>query len=1033
MNFTFEKIKDPMFYKEYCLPAHADFIAYESVQDMKADRRTLYASLNGIWKMAYAENLSAIPKGYEKEEVDCSHWDEVQVPGHIQLQGYDRPQYVNVQYPWDGREEIAPGEIPVRFNPTACYVRYFEVPEGMKGRPVMISFQGVESGMVLYLNGQYVGYSEDSFTPSEFDLTPYLKAGINKLAVTVIKWTSGSWCEDQDFFRFSGIYRDVFLFTRPQSYVEDFTVRTKLKDDFTKADVMISVKGCFSILQAQLWQDEQMVGEAKVEPEERGEVQLSLEVRQPRLWSAEDPYLYRLLLSAGDGSGRIWEVIPQDVGIRSIEIRDSLLLLNGRRITFRGVNRHDFSACNGRAVTEEETLLDVVTMKRNNINAVRTSHYPAHTFLYHMCDRYGLYMLAENNMETHGSWMPLPGEEPDPASALPGDRMEWMPMLLDRVRSCYERDKNHPSILIWSCGNESLGGKVIYEMSEEFRRLDPDRPVHYEGVFQDRRYNQTSDMESQMYPSVQAIELFLREHRDKPFICCEYAHAMGNSCGGMHLYTDLMEREALYQGGFLWDYIDQCLMTVNRYGQPYEGYGGDFDDRPTDYEFSGNGIVYGTDRSPTPKMPAVKYNYQNIRIEMQQGKKPLKAKIKNRYLFLSTGHFACRMEIRKNGRHFLEKELWIDIPPLCEEEVSLPLPALPAEAEYALTLSFRLREDTLWARCGHEVAYGECIFYEKGKAKTDRLFLYQQWAGCNCESRERPEVIHGRMNLGVRGRHFTALFSGLQGGLVSYVYDGREMIASMPRPHFFRAPTNNDMGNLMPQRYGQWKLASEYNTCYLPGTGTEKNWMQKGWFTVEETDHSVKIGYIYHMPTTPASHCRVTYEVFGDGTIRTTLLYDPVKELGDMPEFGILLRMKADYERMEWYGMGPGESYTDRMQGVRLGIYQTTVRENMARYLIPQECGNKTGVRYAKMMDRDGHGLLFTGEGMHFSALPWLPQELEAAKHMYELPPVFYTVIRVSLAQMGVAGDDSWGARTLEPFLLDTSGPMVFSFSMRGL
>ncbi len=1033
MNFTFEKIKDPMFYKEYCLPAHADFTAYESIQDMKEDRRTLYASLNGMWKMAYAENLSEIPAGYEKEETDCSHWEEVQVPGHIQLQGYDRPQYVNIQYPWDGREEIVPGEIPERFNPTACYVKYFEVPEAMEGRSVLISFQGVESGMILYLNGQYVGYSEDSFTPSEFDLTPYIKSGINKLAVTVIKWTSGSWCEDQDFFRFSGIYRDVFLYTRPAYYVEDFTVRTRGKDDYTKADVMISAKGHFTMLQAQLFQDKQMIGACKAGPGEKEETVLTLEIERPRLWSAEDPYLYRLVLSVQDDTGRIWEVIPQSVGVRSVEIRDSLILLNGRRIELKGVNRHDFSARYGRAVTEEETLQDVVTMKRNNINAVRTCHYPDHTRLYHMCDKYGIYMLAENNMETHGTWMPLPGQEPDPASALPGDRAEWLPMLLDRVRSCYERDKNHPSILIWSCGNESLGGRVIWEMAEEFRRLDPDRPVHYEGVFQDRRYNKTSDMESQMYPSVQAIELFLKDHRDKPFICCEYSHAMGNSCGGMNLYTDLMEREPLYQGGFLWDYIDQSIMTVNRYGEPCEAYGGDFDDRPADYEFSGNGIVYGSDRSPTPKMPAVKYNYQNIRIEMEQGSKPQKARIKNRHLFLSTSHFACRMVIRKNGRHFLEKELWTDIPPLCEEEVTLPLPPLPKGAEYALTLSFHLREDTLWARCGHEVAYGECIFTEKEKSNQDRLFFYQELAGCRPDRQEKPQMIRGRMNLGVRGAHFTALFSGTQGGLVSYVYDGREMIATMPRPHFFRAPTNNDMGNLMPQRYGQWKLASEYNTCYMPGTDAEKSWTERVWYEVEETAHSVKIKFTYYLPTTPPARCAVVYEAFADGTIRTTLMYDPVKELGDMPEFGMLLRMKADYDRMEWYGMGPGESYADRMQGVRLGVYETSVRDQMARYLIPQECGNHTGVRYAKITDRDGHGLLFTGEGMHFSALPWMPQELEAAKHRYELPPVHYTVIRASLAQMGVGGDDSWGARTLDQYLLDTSRPMTFSFALRGL
>ena len=433
MRFPVRKIKDPTFFKENCLPAHADFTAYESREDIRRDRRTLYASLNGSWKMAYAENLSEIPAGYEADETDCSGWAEVRVPGHIQLQGYDRPQYVNIQYPWDG---------------------------------------------------------------------------VNKLAVTVIKWTSGSWCEDQDFFRFSGIYRDVFLYTRPQAWVEDFTVRTKLQEDCQKASVTVSAAGRFAAVEAQLYRDGEPIGEASCAQDG----QLVLEVENPKLWSAEEPYLYDLILEVKNEAGAVCEVIPQAVGIRRIAITDSLLLLNGRRLELKGVNRHDFSARNGRAVTREETLQDVVTMKQNNINAIRTSHYPNDTPLYYYCDVYGLYLLAENNMETHGTWA-YGTEGGDGAGALPGDRTAWLPMMLDRVRSCYERDKNHPSILIWSLGNESYGGSVIREMAREFRRLDPDRPVHYEGIFQDRRYSDTSDIESQMYPSAAAVADFLRTDR----------------------------------------------------------------------------------------------------------------------------------------------------------------------------------------------------------------------------------------------------------------------------------------------------------------------------------------------------------------------------------------------------------------------------------------------------------------------------------------------------------------------------------------
>ncbi len=1032
MKVSYEKLKDPGFYKENRLPAHADFVAYENLQDMREDKRTLYASLNGVWKISYAENYAAAPDGYEREDVDCSAWEEIHVPGHIQLQGYDRPQYVNTQYPWDGLEEIAPGELPERFNPTACYVKYFELPAPRQGRPVYISFQGAESCVILYLNGHYVGYGADSFTPSDFELTPYIKAGVNKLAVTVVKWTAGSWCEDQDFFRFSGIYRDVFLYTRPDAYIEDYTVRTELADDFADSEVRVSVKGNFASVDAQIFDGEKLLAETELsaisdtadEKTVCGAVDF-LSVKNPRLWSAEDPYLYTLLLTVKDEDGSVCEVIPQKVGICRIEIRDCLILLNGKRLEFKGVNRHDFSSSYGRAVTREETLLDVTTMKRNNINAIRTSHYPDNCALYHLCDQYGLYMIAENNMESHGSWVP------DASVVVPGDKEEWLPMMLDRVRSCYERDKNHPAVLIWSCGNESYGGKVIYEMAREFKRLDPSRPVHYEGIFQDRRYNVTSDIESQMYPSVASIEKFLSEHRDKPFICCEYTHAMGNSCGGMSLYTDLMEREPLYQGGFIWDYIDQSITKKNRYGEEFQAYGGDFDDRPSDYDFSGNGIVYGGDRSPSPKMQSVKYNYQNIKITMEQGKKPATALIRNRNLFVSTGCYDCMMAVRKNGRTFYETRLDVDVAPMTEKELALALPELSGAGEYTVTLSFWLREDTLWAKAGHEVAFGECSFVEESMQMANRLFFHQELAGCASEKTLKPQVMRGRLNLGVRGERFTALFSYQKGGLVSYVYDGREMLQSIPRADIFRAPTSNDCGNQMPQRYAQWKIASEYNTYLAFDGDPERTGREMALPQTTETDNSVRISFTYYMPTVPRSQCRISYEVFADGTVCVTLDYDPVRELGDMPAFGVLFKMKADYDRLEWYGLGPEETYSDRTQGAKLGIYHNRVQDNLAKYLVPQECGNKTGVRYAKVTDENGHGLLFTGDGMSFSALPYTPQELEAAAHAYELPPVHYTVIRAALAQMGIAGDDSWGARTLDQFLLDVSEPVSFTFPMR--
>jgi beta-galactosidase len=658
---------------------------------------------------------------------------------------------------------------------------------------------------------------------------------------------------------------------------------------------------------------------------------------------------------------------------------------------------------------EEELLQDIMTMKRNNINAIRTSHYPNDSRLYRLCDRYGLYMIAENNMESHGSWDPYERGICDSDYIVPGDHPEWEAMMLDRVNSTYQRDKNHPSILIWSCGNEAFGGSVIKKMSDRFHELDSTRLVHYEGIFHDRRYNDTSDMESQMYPSVASIQAFLAGHRDKPFICCEYTHAMGNSCGAMHKYTDLTDTEPLYQGGFIWDYVDQSLTKKDRYGKEFQAYGGDFGERPTDYNFSGNGIVYGGDRTPSPKMQEVKYNYQNITAEVSAEQ----VRVINKNLFTRTSAFACTVTLSRNGIPMRQKPLVTDVAPLSEETYTLPFVKEETPGEYTVTVSFALKEDTLWANAGHEVAFGQAVYTVDAAAPE--------------VCKKQLTVVYGKHNIGVRGEDFEVLFSGLYGGLTSYRYGGVELLESALKPNFWRAPNDNDEGNQMMARYGQWKLASLYLS--------HKDFETYAWDMpkVEEAESSVTVTFRYHLPTRPLSDCTVAYTVYGDGTIETTLTYDPIKELGDMPEFGMILKMNADYDQLKWYGMGPEETYADRCKGAKLGIYQNAVADNMARYLVPQECGNKTGVRWAEVTDLRGRGLRFEGDAMNFSALPWTPHELENARHPYELPPVHYTVIRASLGQMGIGGDDSWGARTHPEYLLDISRKMEFTFRFRGI
>ncbi|WP_368218893.1 glycoside hydrolase family 2 TIM barrel-domain containing protein [Blautia obeum] len=1012
-TFDYSLVKDPQYFKDRRMDAHSDHTYYRDGEEAQEKATSFRYDLNGIWKFHYARNYGSAIPGFEKADYCCKDWDDIRVPAHIQMEGYDAPQYANVQYPWEGHEDIHPGEIPEHFNPVASYVKYFEVPEEMQGKRLFISFQGAESGIALWLNGQFVGYSEDSFTPSEFELTEYVKEGENKLAAQVFKWTASSWCEDQDFYRFSGIYRDVYLYTVPEVHVYDLQIRAIPDETLSTAALEIGTdtwgKGTVKIT---LSKDGETVIEDKKALD--GEEIYSWKVEDPVLWSAEDPQLYDLVLEVYNEAGELQEVVPQKVGFRRFEMKDGIMTLNGKRIVFKGVNRHEFSSVSGRHVSEEELRKDLKIMKQNNINAIRTCHYPDASLIYQLCDEYGIYMIDETNLESHGSW-DVAEFTKDYTYVVPHDKPEWRDMMLDRANSMYQRDKNHAAILIWSCGNESFGGKDIFEISQFFHKEDPTRLVHYEGLCHDRRYNDTSDMESQMYPSVEAIKEFLAKDSSKPFICCEYTHAMGNSCGAMHKYTDLTDAEPKYQGGFIWDYIDQSIYKKDRYGKEFQAYGGDFGERPTDYNFSGNGIAYGGNRDASPKMQEVKFNYQNITAEVSADS----VKVINKNLFVSTDIFDCKVTVAKNGKVIHKASLATAVAPLSEETYVLPLAKEEKPGEYTVTVSFHLKEDKAWAEAGHEVAFGQYVYQVEEPKKT-------------CP--EGVKVIRSTHNIGVRGAHFEVLFSVLNGGLVSYKYAGKEMIEAIPKPNFWRAPTDNDCGNLMGMRYGQWKLASMYlsHKDFRQGAYGPANMPE-----VEVNEKSVKVSYTYIMPTTPTSECRLSYEVFGDGRVKTTLVYDPIKELGDMPEFGVIFKFNADYDRVEWYGLGEAETYSDRKKGAKLGIYANMVADNIARYMVPQECGAKEEVRWAKVTDRKGRGMLFEMDEnngpMMFSALPYTPHEMENAMHPYELPEVHYTVVRVAKDQMGIGGDDSWGARTHEEYLLKTDKKMEFSFVFKGL
>ena len=1021
MEFDVNMIRDPKCFAEGRLPARAFFDAMQP-DGQGGHRSSVVLDLNGDWNFAYSENYESAPKDFHKPDHDCNGWDTITVPGHIQMQGYDKPHYTNTAYPWDGLENVATGEVPERFNPVGSYVKYFECPDIPEGYGARIYFGGIESGAAIWLNGHFIGYKEDSFDAGEYDITDLLIPGINKLAVQVFKWTVGSWFEDQDFFRFSGIYRSVWIYSVPPVHLEDVGVRTLLDDDYLDAQLVVKTRatgdGSLELILADsdgaaVLRDTVLLalGEEMIYP-----------VSNPLLWSAEKPYLYTLTLLIRDTVGNEIERVVLNVGFRRFEMKDGIMCINGKRIEFNGVNRHEFSCYTGRAISYEETLADVLNMKANNINAIRTSHYPDDEPLYDLCDKYGIYMIAENNMETHGTWC-TPDAHEHPERILPSNHMEYEPLLLDRIRSLYEIHKNHPSILIWSDGNESFGGDVIADMTELLHSLDPDRLVHYESIVNDRRRPETSDMETQMYTPVEGVKAFLAEHPDKPFIMCEYTHAMGNSCGGMHKYIELMHTDPRFQGGFIWDYIDQSIVKTDRYGDEYQAYGGDFGDRPSEYNFSGNGIMYG-DRTPSPKMQEVKYNYRPIECEITEHS----VRVINRHLFTSTSEYDAYITLLRDGEQEIREPFDTNVSPLCDRKYDLPIVRPTDPGEYTIIVSFHLKHDTDYASAGHEVAFDQYTYTieeEASAANGARANGKSAHAGA-----QACEFIRGSQNYGQKGTDYQILFTPGQGGVASYVYGGREFIYGMkvPVPNFWRAPVDNDMGCVGPQRYAQWKIASMYLThkknanfdILIPEI-------------IPSADGLTTV-YTLNVPTSPATEVRVKYEVRPDGAVDTTLIYDPVSELGDMPEFGMMFTLDADLNHVRWYGRGPEETYADRCGGGKMGIWENEVTDNMAAYLVPQECGNHTDVRWGEVYGDDGYGIRFTSLGapMCFSALPYTPHELENAAHPHELPPIYHTIVRVSLGQMGVGGDDSWGSRVHPEYLLDVSGHMEFKFRWQG-
>jgi beta-galactosidase len=1025
---------NPEIFQENRMSSCSDHKWYESAEEaVLGNEMPLKASLNGVWKFMWCPNPMGVPEGVEQKDFSTGGWQDIQVPGHMELQGFGKPQYTDTTYPWKGCEDVKPREVPQDINPTGIYVKHFTLSETFEGKRCRIHFEGVETAFFCWLNGVYIGYSEDSYTPAVFDITDALQQGKNKLCVQVSRFSTGAWLEDQDFWRMGGIIRDVTVSAIPKVHIQDIEVKTDVVNDYQtgKLEMALSLDaetGAYDdiLVEYQVFDPAgEQVTEKKTAEINKSEHMFTAaeELQNISLWSAEIPNLYRIMFCIMDKNGNPIEYVSQQIGFRKVEIRDAILYMNGKRLILNGVNRHEFSGYKGRAIGREEMEWDVRFLKQNNFNAVRTSHYPNQSYWYELCDKYGLYVMDETNLETHGTWHMGHDE-----NTLPGDFPEWKQACISRAETMLERDKNHPCIFSWSVGNESWSGQNLYDMSMYFRNRDNSRPVHYENVCHDRKWGGTTDFESRMYATVDMAREYLLDNPEKPYILCEYSHAMGNSCGNLIEYTNLADEFPEYCGGFIWDYIDQSLIVKDMFGEETMAYGGDFDDRPADYNFCTNGLLY-SDRGISPKVPEVKYCYQPFTlIPDKKG-----VNVKNRNLFTDGSGWKLLWSVEQDGEILTQCQWEISVEPLksryfsISEEAEKVVSSLGLnKGEYIINASVILAEDTIYAKAGHECAFGQTVMKI---SDTDRSAKKNE--NYYSESKGTKEagikVIDDDTVFSVICDTCTVMYQKLTGKLVSYKIGGKELVYDSLHtllPNFWRAPVDNDEGCKMKLRCAPWKTASLYQN------------VKEVFFKADNGEAEVKV--VYEMFGNAL--CSVTHFISADGSIRVNEVWTIDEEnlkngnIPELPCFGMSWKLPLSMQQIKWYGKGPVETYTDRCEGSKLGIHHTTPEEGVAKYVVPQECGNHVQTRWVEITDEKGVGIRISGEiPFEFSVLPFTCHELEEARHLYELPRPYASVLRINSRQRGIGGDNSWGAEVHEPYRIYPEKELEFTFVIRPL
>lgn len=989
-------------------PPHASFTPFPELSlALKSSPKDspFIKLLNGKWKFYWVEKPSEVPLDFWKPEFNDSSWHEIDVPSNWEIQGFGIPIYVNSDYEFS--KNPTPPYIPHDYNPVGLYRLKFSVPESWENLDVFIHFGAVKSAFYLWVNGEKVGYSEDSKTPAEFKITPYLKKGENLMALEVFRWSDGSYLECQDMWRISGIERDVYLYAVPYIRIRDFFARTVLDKNYKNGILDLDVEvvndslkvkrdSAIFYIYVSILENGNSIFSAKekfsLNSQEKKILNFKGEIPGVKPWSAESPYLYTLCLELRDEKNIPLEGIVRKIGFRSVEIINGKLLLNGKPIKFKGVNRHEHDPWKAHVISEELMIKDIQLMKQFNINAVRTSHYPNDPLWYELCDYYGIYLIDEANIESHGMGYGEKSLAKNP---------DWGPAHLDRIMRMVERDKNHPSVIIWSMGNEAGNGINFEDAYKWIKERDKTRPVQYERA----ELHWNTDIYAPMYARIEGIETYAKKNPSRPLILCEYSHSMGNSTGNLQDYWDVIEKYDCLQGGFIWDWVDQGFAKKNERGELFWAYGGDYGPpgTPSDSNFCCNGLL-APDRTPHPAIWEVKKVYQPARIEITDIKEG-RIKITNKYDFKDIKGYLIEWHLLRNGLELAKGKTQLpSIKP--QESAEIKLDYLPgyinSEDEILLNIYLKAPEPLAHGLIpkGHIIA-SEQFLLNEGKRTAKKI----------PSDKNLPLKIKEVGNdVIITGKDFKITFSKHNGFMKSYKFRDIELIRNGPILNFWRAPTDNDFGNMMPLRLKVWREASL------------KREIKK--FEVKKVKGMIAVYVDFYLPSIEADHS-VNYSIFHDGSISISNNFKPLNpnNLPEIPKIGMLFEIGKGLEYIEYYGRGPHENYCDRKTSAFIGIYKTNMKEQIIPYVSPQEFGNHTDTRWLIIANNDGYGIKFTGNPtFEFSAIPYTPEDLtlrsRGEKHSIDIPRRESLYVSIDLAQMGVGGDDSWGAKPHQKYLI---------------